>query len=1435
MGNLVLQDLELQGSIPNPDIQASKTSSNGDSIFLAGPNPFTYNNHNESIFDDCRYFPGLRRDQESVVKFDKDNEDFINHATLKALVVQLTSPEVIDYNLICDFFLTYRMFSDANTVMSLLLTRLIWSLQYINSDSEDTRHIGKLVLLRTFVVLRHWILNYFIDDFESDPVIGDVFATILNKLVKESNLIHEDSVYEKKIISDLKTHWLSQVDEFYKLGFSNSDKDIFTFQLPMMSDLSKSKKIPKSTTEASIHTNPSFRRSAMLSLYDQRAHHKCLIYDESINNSENPQLSINNLLSQHKSSRTSLNDKLTEFQGKNGKKVLRRPLAPSNNANVIKHNYKNLTDSSLGLKKTANPANMDMPERLTGDDSNQLVPSGFSTNGHVKLPTLKVSNITPSTPAKKMDVTLKENNPGSPSRKPSHSPTLPSDMEDVNRKTSIKKLVDGWKKSFTAVDPRSSISKLPSASSISTNMAGLHESKNSPSVDEIGNRVDILSARIIDELEYLISYYISDQKNAICENEAKDDISGSEIEIENPEGDEFVEVHLDEADDAEGDNSMEKAQGESPDDVQDDSNNNDNQNDLSMQEIPDLSIDRIDNFFYKNNFDMPEKKETETNNATEAPAAEAQPVEDNSNNTHIAQASKRSSFGRVTSINWNDAGGLNFENSDQLDESLTNDESFKEDAMRAERIIKSNTQYFDVSSELPVPPIMAANDSNLQQNSSTSFSTPSDIDDYKANIVDLGLAASPQSLRRSVTFRKNSTHEQLNMTFSKRFSLASGASGSAKSYISYDSAFSISPNHENLREEQGDLKKKSGHQDLRKLAAQKSKKASTSDSEDILATAVHPWRLSLLSQMSASTQRKSIRVSTLRALTELPFNDRTKSSFSSMPYDSQSRSARLSCFGDRSIFSQSGRSGDRDQKSGNHTTNDDTSSKSVAIPGISSYVLKELAAIPDESFSYGNPVQSALSRLEGKGRLIEQKEAEDAAQSLTAELVSVASSDESNSMNTKGTMDMRPVSESTQNHKPDGGVDDNDVNDTEHILDEINNAATEDVIDYSSDVEKELKERPLTPIMTRVRSAIQMSKSTPTFTGFTSSNNNSSEGSSPFMLMTPRAVLERYSLAAKHLSIERVMKDQSHISFLLNYSSRSLAEHFTLIEKDMLQDIDWKELIELKWNKELTPVNSWLEIIVNENYFVENKGVNLVIARFNLTVNWVISEILLTSKLEERIAIISRFIHVAHHCLVLQNFSTLMQIVLALTSEKVTKLKETWKSLPPGDILTLKNLEDLTSPFKNFINIRLCINQIKPSKGCIPFVGLYLSDLIFNAERPRYVKRPANTKTSGDQLKPAPPPNVSTGETSLEKSVTVEDSTEGGDMIGEENEKFINFSRFRTSVHIVKSLSQSIEWSRHYDFAVDEEMLRKCLYLKSLDEDEMNYCLPVDKMVQLQE
>ena len=213
----------------------------------------------------------------------------------------------------------------------------------------------------------------------------------------------------------------------------------------------------------------------------------------------------------------------------------------------------------------------------------------------------------------------------------------------------------------------------------------------------------------------------------------------------------------------------------------------------------------------------------------------------------------------------------------------------------------------------------------------------------------------------------------------------------------------------------------------------------------------------------------------------------------------------------------------------------------------------------------------------------------------------------------------------------------------------------------------------------------------------------------------------------------------------------------TLIEKDALAQVDWQELIQLQWNgQDLKPIQSWLSFLVERNI----RGVEVVISRFNLAVNWIKSEILLTWSLGERIQTITKFIHIASYCRnVLQNYSTMMQIVLALSSDVMQRLTTTWKGINKIDIQTYESMLELVSPFKNFSNLRNEINCLNYKQGCIPFVGVYLTDLVGNNERPSFV---------------------------------------------DDNKQLINFEKFKTASSIVKSLIQCIEWSRNYDVLDDK-------------------------------
>lgn len=1214
---------------------------------------YIYNNHNESIFDDEQFFPSLLAlNSSKVAKFDENNPQVLNHATVKALIVHLTSPDVIDYSFVCDFFLTYRTFTDSHEVMELLLTRLIWSLQYINANDASKHDTGRLVLLRTFVVLRHWLLNYFVDDFNNDPQLCDYFVKGLNLVALESNLLKPNMYFELKIVRDIKVHWLSLINELWGAGIDiDLIHDMTTFYLPLTSDIHL-RKISKSNTEMSIHTNPSYRRSAMLSLYDQKFH-KCLIVDENTAGSENPQFSVNTLLLQHQSSRISINDKVRQLQAQSSLPAQRKPLQKT-----TRHNHMTLKDSSVGLKKTSAP---NESADTTIQSTHTYNQDGFSTNGKVKLPTSRVNFILPPTPVKKMDYVIKDLD--SPTKKRPQPPRAPED-EEFGRRSSMKKIVDGWKKSFIHHD-----------SKMEPLEAGERIAKNEEEQETfVGPRSDILSARIVDELEYLIRFYVYNDP-------ARETILEGEIEDTNDEkgqscGSAFVENFESDLEKDEfqfgtlGSPAKQLPPLPSDELTTDQSMPNDtaSSNNMDINDISSLNITKIDNLLNYEEYDdnpTPEFRSTDP------------------------------SFRRPTSINWNDEVNLDLEELPSM--SKLNSTSQRE------------------TSPLPEPI------KELTRSSGSSMSAFSNITQYKAEVADLGIALSPRGKVDSVKrISMNDNRRRVSMYSRGSSAKRMSSRGSVKSYISYDSAFSISNGH-SKEDEYGNLRRMEGFNNLRAVGIPRTNEERRANVASFA---------SFLSR--SSSLRKSIRMSTLCALTELPFQD-AEASESSINLAQRHNKVTL-VISDSSIFSMQGKYGENELASEFKTENghSESSTNSVAIPGISNYVLKELAAIPDESMN-NNPVTFALRKLEGDSTPKGQKQVADVSADVSYE-------------------------------------------NTEDILEQINNADTRDVIEVST-LSEVTQEPPLTPAKksTAKRQTItpMMNDRPLTFMPLSTSSPQT---------ISPKDILEAYTFSNEVLAVENVLNANLHVSFVLNYDSKTVAEHFTFIESDMLKDIDWKELIELKWSQELTPVNSWLEIIVDEIYYNKNKGVNLVISRFNLMVNWVISEILLTKAQSERIHLISRFIHIAQHCYAMQNYASMMQILLALTSEKIGHLKETWKNLLPGDILSLKNLEELTSPVKNFLNIRLSINQIKPSKGCIPFVGLYLSDLIFNAERPATIK-------SG-----------------LE-------------------EKMINFSRFRTSVYIVKSLSQCIEWSNNYKIDVNDDLLSKCLYIRSLDEDEMNTCL----------
>ncbi|RCK54743.1 Guanine nucleotide exchange factor LTE1 [Candida viswanathii] len=1300
---------------------------------------FLYNQHNESIFDDEELFPCLpTKSRENLVKYDETNPELINQATIKALIVHMTSPEIIDYDLICDFFLTYRMFSDSHEVMNLLLTRLIWALQYLNSSIENNIRIGKLVLLRTFVVLRHWILNYFIDDFNSDYELCDLFATTMNSITLESNLVVKqgveqnetnlnNSIFTSKILGDLKIHWLKIINEFWLLDLDfdviMTGNNVYTYPIPLATSLNNNKKLSKSNTEISIHTNPSFRRSAMLSLYDSKTHHKTPIFDDDNNSQEErTHLSINNLFLQHDSSRISINNKINQMQQR--KKLVKSPTFSSSfslprtspvsmgtNVSPIKpppqnkgrrplkqatrHNHMNIKDSSLDLKKTKTVEAKDNdnqenipPTASTPTKASFHNEAGFATNGHIKLPTSKVTAIVPSTPVKILDYVdgdthslISPGKPFAPLQPPS-SPSLFVEADDLHRRGSIRKLMDSWKKTLVVhKDSNSHMSTTTSGSaavaSVATPTQGISSKPSTEDINrlitdainvmddkiEVGSRQDVLSARIIDELEFLIRNCItSETSSAIIELHSQFSQDGDQDEEQEDNNSNEGPAVVDDEDTEENNREIANNEVKSEVDLQpiEVSPEKGEEEEMDINDLSDLNIVKIDNLV--NDSDNAYNVKVPRNISTSNILEEDQKSEESS------------SFQSPASINWNDEDNINIGDKTPLEEEFDEFNFLTEEPQK-----KRQSQYSEPGFSFQ---------HNNQSLGHSSISTPSNITQYDAEVAELGIAMSPQLAKpKRISFCDNAntsiTHSKRLSTWSRNSNGSVFRRDSMKSYVSYDSAFSIfnegnSLDYENT--EYNGLKKKTAFNDLRIAAG-------TAENQVI--------------PISRSSS-KSIRYSVLCALTELPFHELARLSKQS--------SADVA---DSSIFSSALKSSIRttNKESLHSTAYTGSSNNSVAIPGISSFALKELAAIPDETIqSAEDPIQFALHKLEGKS---------------------------SSKLTLKKKAENEPA----------------EVEDTEYILNEINNAHTADVISLEDD-DEECTDPPLTPIK----------KSNNDFTNTSTNTGNSQQqqtlhSRSLRQLDSPSVMLDNYSSS---LSVEDIMLNNSHISFVMSYDSEEIAKHMTLIEADLSLALDWKDLIELKWNHLVTGVTSWLQVILRDF-----SGVNLVIDRFNLMVNWIVSEVLLSQ--DERDDVIRRFVHIAHHCVQLQNFATTMQIVVALSSLKIERYVD-------DEVDEL--LKKLCSPLNNFYQLRKATNNIQPSKGCIPFVGLYINDLVYNNER-----------------------------------------------VGKINDRLINFGKFRTSVTIVKSLSQCIEWAKNYKFDVQLELLSKCLYISSLTEEEMNFCV----------
>ncbi|XP_025900017.1 ral guanine nucleotide dissociation stimulator-like 1 isoform X4 [Nothoprocta perdicaria] len=202
-------------------------------------------------------------------------------------------------------------------------------------------------------------------------------------------------------------------------------------------------------------------------------------------------------------------------------------------------------------------------------------------------------------------------------------------------------------------------------------------------------------------------------------------------------------------------------------------------------------------------------------------------------------------------------------------------------------------------------------------------------------------------------------------------------------------------------------------------------------------------------------------------------------------------------------------------------------------------------------------------------------------------------------------------------------------------------------------------------------------------------------------------------------------------------------EEFSFFQEDLVAE--QLTYMDAKLFKKVVP-HHCLGCIWSQRDKKENKHlaptIRATISQFNAVTKCVVSTILKSKELktQQRAKIIEKWIHIAHECRILKNFSSLRAIVSALQSNSIYRLKKTWASVPKDRMLMFEELSDIFSDHDNYLTSRELLMKEGTSKfanldssvkenqkrtqrrlqlqkdmgvmqGTVPYLGTFLTDL----------------------------------------------------------------------------------------------------------------------------
>ncbi|TWU74770.1 hypothetical protein ED733_005959 [Metarhizium rileyi] len=176
-------------------------------------------------------------------------------------------------------------------------------------------------------------------------------------------------------------------------------------------------------------------------------------------------------------------------------------------------------------------------------------------------------------------------------------------------------------------------------------------------------------------------------------------------------------------------------------------------------------------------------------------------------------------------------------------------------------------------------------------------------------------------------------------------------------------------------------------------------------------------------------------------------------------------------------------------------------------------------------------------------------------------------------------------------------------------------------------------------------------------------------------------------------------KNMKKLKFL-DIDVTEFARQLTIIESRLYGKIKAAECLNKTWQKKVPEGEPDLA-----------PNVKALILHSNQMTNWVAEMILAQMDVKKRVVVIKHFVAVADKCRGLNNFSTLTSIISALGTAPIARLKRTWDQVPQRTQAVLEAMRRVMASTKNFGEYREALHAANPP--CIPFFGVYLTDLTF--------------------------------------------------------------------------------------------------------------------------